>query len=198
MNLTKLITILTAHITLSHTILAIYWRFSIIMKYPLHYTFLYTISYTLQYVVQLAVNCSYCTPDDGYGEYPKHVQSSCNKINILVLQLFGHFFCICIELNPSAQSCLPRLFTGVLIFKGLTTRRIYKSCVKGLNSKKMSWSVPQLFLIILCIINPLTPELNPSAQRCLTRFFTVDFASWSVNIVSVWVKKQQIHHAPRH
>jgi hypothetical protein len=27
------------------------------------------------------------------------------------------------------------------------------------------------------IINPLTPELNPSAQRCLTRFFTGDFAS---------------------
>jgi hypothetical protein len=26
-------------------------------------------------------------------------------------------------------------------------------------------------------INPLTPELNPSVQRCLTRFFTVDFAS---------------------
>jgi hypothetical protein len=26
-------------------------------------------------------------------------------------------------------------------------------------------------------INPLTPELNPSAQRCLTKFFTGDFAS---------------------
>jgi hypothetical protein len=25
-------------------------------------------------------------------------------------------------------------------------------------------------------INPLTPELNPSAQRCLTRIFTGDFA----------------------
>jgi hypothetical protein len=25
--------------------------------------------------------------------------------------------------------------------------------------------------------NPLTPELNPSAQRCLARFFTGDFAS---------------------
>jgi hypothetical protein len=24
-------------------------------------------------------------------------------------------------------------------------------------------------------INPLTPELNPSAQRCLTRYFTGDF-----------------------
>jgi hypothetical protein len=26
-------------------------------------------------------------------------------------------------------------------------------------------------------INPLTPELNPSEQRCLTRFFAGDFAS---------------------
>jgi hypothetical protein len=26
-------------------------------------------------------------------------------------------------------------------------------------------------------VNPLTPELNPSAQRCLTKFFTGDFAS---------------------
>jgi hypothetical protein len=28
-----------------------------------------------------------------------------------------------------------------------------------------------------CFFNPLTPELNPSAQRCLARFFTGDFAS---------------------
>jgi hypothetical protein len=26
-------------------------------------------------------------------------------------------------------------------------------------------------------INPLMPELNPSTQRCLMRFFTGDFAS---------------------
>jgi hypothetical protein len=26
-------------------------------------------------------------------------------------------------------------------------------------------------------INRLTPELNPSAQRCLTKYFTGDFAS---------------------
>jgi hypothetical protein len=25
--------------------------------------------------------------------------------------------------------------------------------------------------------NPLTPELNPSAQRCLTRYFTGDFST---------------------
>jgi hypothetical protein len=26
-------------------------------------------------------------------------------------------------------------------------------------------------------LNTLTPELNPSAQRCLTKFFTGDFGS---------------------
>jgi hypothetical protein len=42
---------------------------------------------------------------------------------------------------------------GILIFKGLTARRLCKSFgVKGLK------------------MDPLTPELNPSAQRCLLRF----------------------------
>jgi hypothetical protein len=37
------------------------------------------------------------------------------------------------ELNPSAQRRLPRFFTGILIFKRLTARRLYKSFgVKGL------------------------------------------------------------------
>jgi hypothetical protein len=35
-------------------------------------------------------------------------------------------------------------------------------------------------------------ELNPSAQRCLTRFFTGDFASWIVHFVNISVKNQQI------
>jgi hypothetical protein len=38
-----------------------------------------------------------------------------------------------------------------------------------------------LYFKIVCVVivklNPLTPELNPYAQRCLTRFFTGDFAS---------------------
>jgi hypothetical protein len=41
-------------------------------------------------------------------------------------------------------------------------------------------------------INPLTPELNPSVQRCLTRFFTGDFASRTVHFVNICVKNQQI------
>jgi hypothetical protein len=38
------------------------------------------------------------------------------------------------ELNPSARSCLPRIFTGDLIFRGLNARWLYKSFgVKGLK-----------------------------------------------------------------
>jgi hypothetical protein len=33
------------------------------------------------------------------------------------------------------------------------------------------------FELAYVTFNPLTLELNPSAQRCLTRFFTGDFAS---------------------
>jgi hypothetical protein len=42
------------------------------------------------------------------------------------------------------------------------------------------------------LFNPLTPELNPSAQRCLTRFFTGNFASWGVHFFSICVKNQQM------
>jgi hypothetical protein len=42
-------------------------------------------------------------------------------------------------------------------------------------------------------VNTFTPELNPSAQRCLTRFFTGDFASWTVHFINICVKNQQIH-----
>jgi hypothetical protein len=37
-------------------------------------------------------------------------------------------------------------------------------------------------------LNPITPELNPSAQRCLARFFTEDFASLTVHFVNICVK----------
>jgi hypothetical protein len=48
------------------------------------------------------------------------------------------------ELNPSAQRRLPRFFTGILIFKGLTARRLYKSFgVKGLNTFSFIHSIHQ-------------------------------------------------------
>jgi hypothetical protein len=43
-----------------------------------------------------------------------------------------------------------------------------------------------------CIVNPLTLELKSSAQRCLTRFFTGDFASWTVHFVNIFVNSQQM------
>jgi hypothetical protein len=42
------------------------------------------------------------------------------------------------------------------------------------------------------MLSPLTSELNPSAQRCLTRFFTGDFASWTAHFVNICVKNQQM------
>jgi hypothetical protein len=41
--------------------------------------------------------------------------------------------------------------------------------------------------------NALTPGLNPFAQRCLTIFFTGDFASWTVHFGNICVINQQIH-----
>jgi hypothetical protein len=40
--------------------------------------------------------------------------------------------------------------------------------------------------------NSLTSKLNPTAQRCLTRFFTGDFASWTVYFVNICMKNQQM------
>jgi hypothetical protein len=42
------------------------------------------------------------------------------------------------------------------------------------------------------VLNPLPPELNPSAQRCVTRYFTGDFASWTIHFVNICVKNQQM------
>jgi hypothetical protein len=41
----------------------------------------------------------------------------------------------------------------------------------------------------ILLINPLTPELNPSVQRCLTRFFY-----WgTMHLINICVKTQQMH-----
>jgi hypothetical protein len=59
---------------------------------------------------------------------------------------------------------------------------------------KFGYSVPAQSFLILWFpgyFNPLTPELNPSAQRCLTRSFTGDFASWTVHFVNICVENQQ-------
>jgi hypothetical protein len=37
-------------------------------------------------------------------------------------------------------------------------------------------------------INPLTPELNPFEQRCLTKLFTGNFASLTMHFINICVK----------
>jgi hypothetical protein len=41
--------------------------------------------------------------------------------------------------------------------------------------------------------NPSKLELNPSAQRCLTRFFYWEFCLVNLHFVNICVKNQQIH-----
>jgi hypothetical protein len=49
-------------------------------------------------------------------------------------------------------------------------------------------------VLLSTTFNPLTPRLNPSSQRCLTRFFNGDFVSWTVHFVKngIRVKNQQM------
>jgi hypothetical protein len=53
-------------------------------------------------------------------------------------------------------------------------------------------SIDMAVIGIVKRVNPLTPELNPSEQRCMTRFFTGDFASWTVHFFNICVKNQQM------
>jgi hypothetical protein len=65
-------------------------------------------------------------------------------------------------------------------------REVRRECDKTLRYRGTAYPVCLPFL------NPLTPELNPFTQRCLTRFFTGDFASWTVHLVSICVRNQQM------
>jgi hypothetical protein len=44
-------------------------------------------------------------------------------------------------------------------------------------TQKVTDELYEHYWLLHVFINPLTPELNLSAQRCLTRFFPGDFAS---------------------
>jgi hypothetical protein len=47
-------------------------------------------------------------------------------------------------------------------------------------------------VIKMLTINPLTPKLNPSAQCCLTRLFTGDFAFLTMHFLNICVINQQM------
>jgi hypothetical protein len=58
---------------------------------------------------------------------------------------YGLFNPLTPELNTSAQRCMPILFTGILIFKGITARRFYKSF--GLKALRTFQSEKVAFVI---------------------------------------------------
>jgi hypothetical protein len=69
-------------------------------------------------------------------------------------------------------------------------------CVLVLSSCEKDSIIFEVEDILLCLqynINALMMELNPSTKRCLTRFFTGDFASWTVHFINICVKNQQIY-----
>jgi hypothetical protein len=99
-----------------------------------------------------------------------------NKINLMI----GQFICVTqhkLTVSPG------QLITSLMY----TTKpnKCYSHCVEY----DISWYFPEN-----CVtINPLMLELNPSAQCCLTRFFTGDFPSWTMHFINICMKNQQIH-----
>jgi hypothetical protein len=67
-----------------------------------------------------------------------------------------------------------------------------KTCIVRKNLMKDVYLIS--YVIYLWIINHLTPQLNPSAQHCLTRFFTLGFASWTVRFVNISVKTNKFEN----
>jgi hypothetical protein len=72
------------------------------------------------------------------------------------------------ERRTDRQTVMTKLWS---LFAMLPTRRI-----KLIISYVFFW------------VKPLKPELNPPVQRCLTRFFTGNFASLTVHFVNICVK----------
>jgi hypothetical protein len=107
----------------------------------------------------------------------------------LISPLWSYSF---IESLPSAIGCGPNdcaLLHPILTSPYLTSSGHTTSDRTAINTVRVSNVAPAANKIV----NPLTPELNPSAPRCLTRYFTVDFASWTVHFVNICVKNQRIH-----
>jgi hypothetical protein len=88
-----------------------------------------------------------------------------------------------------------------------------EDCLEPVKMIESTFLFPQIrvsqMLMKLQAFNPLTPELIPSSQRCLTKYFTGGFASWTVHFVNICKKYQQMqqlmclvvwctHHTTRH
>jgi hypothetical protein len=103
--------------------------------------------------------------------------------------------CSCFCIFPHTSAVMPVSRVGIFLFISYRT-------VCGLSQSRTEygsahrtpyWFVNASVCGPLLSVNPLTPELHPYEQRCLTRFFTGDFVSWTVYFVNICVKNQQIH-----
>jgi hypothetical protein len=89
-----------------------------------------------------------------------------NVISIVVLNT-------CVSMNQSEASFAEQI--AAVLFWAMKERIVvipYRTIGKELPLLCVSMKPPNLE-----VLNPLPPELNPSAQRCVTRYFTGDFAS---------------------
>jgi hypothetical protein len=70
------------------------------------------------------------------------------------------------ESNPSTQRCLPRFLLGILIFKGLTARRLYKSFgVKRLNQEPREVAQTVRFLSCSRGVGALCSNIDPDTDN---------------------------------
>jgi hypothetical protein len=114
-----------------------------------------------------------------------HVTRNCVKQLFIQLCALGNFYTnVC---APWWWVNKPRNMNELIIYNTAVILIKLCACV-GLDCNK--WTVVQG---MENESSHLTPELNPSAQRCLTRILAGDFASWTVHFVNICVKNQQIH-----
>jgi hypothetical protein len=103
------------------------------------------------------------------------------------------------SLGAHFETYEPFISWNFKFFSGRGKPRVLNQCVQRHDSFVFfcTWLI-FLYCYVLAsgdkvnLFNPLTLELNPSAQHCMTRFFTEDFASWTVHFVNIYVKNQQI------
>jgi hypothetical protein len=95
------------------------------------------------------------------------------------------FFYTQMLLRYRLRSTLPVLLCHVSYLPAATTLLLCVLTVKAIKFQTNRYRATE--------INPSTPELNLSGQRCLMRFFTEHFGSWTVCFVNIYVKNQQIH-----
>jgi tetrahydromethanopterin S-methyltransferase subunit B len=94
---------------------------------------------------------------------------------------------------PVVRGLLVRIISLMLnshlYFSSITIRRNNGQC---LGTFKQNSALADTGEAYPRMLNPSTPELNPSAQRCLTRYFTGDFASWTVHFFIICVRNEQM------